>query len=72
VTTLELTSFHATKPFLRTYYSVKYTTGKIFNMQMCENKHISIEGHGFSRHLFVIIPERGFLLGKLHMLLKAK
>jgi hypothetical protein len=41
-------------------------------MQMCVNKHISIEGHGCSRHLYIIIPEMGVLKGKLHMLRKTK
>jgi len=49
-----------------------YTTGKIFDMQMCENKHSSTEGRGFSRHLSVIIPEMRFVIDKLHVLQKIK
>jgi hypothetical protein len=41
-----------------------YTRGKIFNMQMCGNKHASREGHGFSRHLPIIILDMGVLIGK--------
>jgi hypothetical protein len=37
-----------------------YSRVEMFNMPMCENKHISIEGHGFSRHLAIKLPEMGF------------